>query len=293
MKIEVLVTQSCPSLCNCVDCSPPGFSFHGILQVRILEWIATSFSRGSSWPRDRTQISCITLRFFTIWAPWETLNFANLYVKIFTLCSVLYCIVGFRNILWNKTYANFLKGGSLIIIRTWKWKRKSFWPFSPDIGCPGLQPLPGARVPAPGWESGVPVPRGLQRRRLLFLLFPAERGLHCGEESWLPFCLCLGVLQQEVSVPLGYQRTEWLACSSTNILFSSNLRCGSVSSVTGAESLSLSSFKCEAIVISSICLPTLNPWLFVGCWLWVLVLMVESCSWLLVINRCFLPDSVL
>lgn len=151
-----------------------------------------------------------------------------------------------------------MKGGYLIKIRTPKWKRKSFWPFSPDIGCPGLQPLPGARVPAPGRESGVPVPCGLQGRRVLLLLFPAKRGLHCGEQSWLPFCLCLGVLGQEVSVPLQNQRTEWLACSSTNILFSSNLSCDSVSSVTAAESLSLSSFKCETVMINSVCLPTLN-----------------------------------
>lgn len=121
-------------------------------------------------------------------------------------------------------------------------KRKSFWRFPPDVGCPGLQPLPGARVPDPGRESGVPVPCGLQRRRLLLLLFPAERGLYCGEQSRLPFCLCLGVLRQEVSVPLGYQRTEWLACSCTNILFSSNLSCDSVPSVTAAESISLFSF---------------------------------------------------
>ena len=50
--------QSCPTLCNPMDCSPPGFSVHGILQVRILEWAGSSFSRGSSWSRDRTQVSC-------------------------------------------------------------------------------------------------------------------------------------------------------------------------------------------------------------------------------------------
>ena len=51
-----------------MDCSPPGFSVHGILQARILEWIAIPFSRGSSQPRDQTQVSHITGRFFTIWA---------------------------------------------------------------------------------------------------------------------------------------------------------------------------------------------------------------------------------
>ena len=53
------VVQSCPTLCDPVDCSPPGFSVHGIPQARILEWVATSFSRGSSPPRDRTCVSCI------------------------------------------------------------------------------------------------------------------------------------------------------------------------------------------------------------------------------------------
>ena len=48
MKVKVLVTQSCPTLCNPMDCSPPGFSVHGILQARILKWAAISFSRGSS-----------------------------------------------------------------------------------------------------------------------------------------------------------------------------------------------------------------------------------------------------
>ena len=62
-KMKVLV-----ALCNPVDYSPPGSSFHGILQARILEWVAMPFSRGSSWSRDRIWDSCIASRFFTIWA---------------------------------------------------------------------------------------------------------------------------------------------------------------------------------------------------------------------------------
>ena len=46
------VAQSCPTLCNPMDCCPPGSSVHGILQARILEWVAFPFSRGSSKPRD-------------------------------------------------------------------------------------------------------------------------------------------------------------------------------------------------------------------------------------------------
>ena len=57
-----------PTLCDPVDCSPPGSSIHGILQARILEWVAISFSRGSSHPRDRTQVSRIAGRRFNLWA---------------------------------------------------------------------------------------------------------------------------------------------------------------------------------------------------------------------------------
>ena len=54
----MLVTQSCLTVCSPMDCSSPGFSVHGILQVRILGWVAMPSSRGSSKPRGRTQVSC-------------------------------------------------------------------------------------------------------------------------------------------------------------------------------------------------------------------------------------------
>ena len=57
---KVLVAQSCPTLCDPMDCSPPGSSVHGILQARILEWITMPSSRGSSWPRDRPMFSYIS-----------------------------------------------------------------------------------------------------------------------------------------------------------------------------------------------------------------------------------------
>ena len=67
-KNVCLVAQSCLTLCNPTDCSPPGASVHGVLQARILERIAIAFSRVSSQPRDRTWVSCISSRFLTIWA---------------------------------------------------------------------------------------------------------------------------------------------------------------------------------------------------------------------------------
>ena len=60
--------QTCPTLCDPKDCSPPGSSIHGILQARILEWVPISFSRGSSRPRDWTRVSHTADRLFTIWA---------------------------------------------------------------------------------------------------------------------------------------------------------------------------------------------------------------------------------
>ena len=71
LKWKSEVTQSCPTLCNPMDHSPPG-SIHGIFQVRVLEWVAISFSRGSSQPRDQTQVSRIAGRCFTILATRES-----------------------------------------------------------------------------------------------------------------------------------------------------------------------------------------------------------------------------
>ena len=68
LKVKV---KSCPTLCDPVDCRPSGSSVHGISQARILEWVAISFSRGSSRPRDRTQVFCIASGCFNLWATRE------------------------------------------------------------------------------------------------------------------------------------------------------------------------------------------------------------------------------
>ena len=65
------VAQLCPTLCNPLDCSLPGTSVHGIFQARVLEWVPIFFSRGSSWLRDRTQVSHIAGRHFNLWATRE------------------------------------------------------------------------------------------------------------------------------------------------------------------------------------------------------------------------------
>ena len=71
-QVKVKVTQSCPTLCDSMD-----YRVHGILQARILEWVAFPFSRRSSQPRDRTEVSPIAGRFFTSWATREALPRPN------------------------------------------------------------------------------------------------------------------------------------------------------------------------------------------------------------------------
>ena len=74
MLFECSVAQPCLTLCDPLDCSPPGSSVHGILQARILEWVAMLSSRGSSRHKDQTRVfhvSWIAGRFFTHWATWQ------------------------------------------------------------------------------------------------------------------------------------------------------------------------------------------------------------------------------
>ena len=70
-SVKVLVAQSCLTLCDPTDLSPPGSPVHGILQARILLWVAIPFSRGSFQPRDQTQVFHIAGRFFTVWVTRE------------------------------------------------------------------------------------------------------------------------------------------------------------------------------------------------------------------------------
>ena len=71
---ESEVAQSCPTLCDPMNCSLPGSSVHGIFQARVLEWVAISFSRGSSQLRDWTLVSHIAGRRFNLWATREALQ---------------------------------------------------------------------------------------------------------------------------------------------------------------------------------------------------------------------------
>ena len=67
-SVKALIAQPYPAFCDPMDCRLPGFIVHGILLVRILEWVAIPFSRGSSQSRDRTWVSSTEGTFFTVWA---------------------------------------------------------------------------------------------------------------------------------------------------------------------------------------------------------------------------------
>ena len=73
-KKDSEATQSCPTLCNPMDCSLPAFSVHGIFQAKVLECVVISFSRGAFRPRDQTWVSHIAGKCFTIWATREDIS---------------------------------------------------------------------------------------------------------------------------------------------------------------------------------------------------------------------------
>ena len=81
------VVQECPPLCDPMDYSLPGSSVHGIFQARILEWVAISSFSGSSWPWDRTHVSCTGRWILYHWVIWETCK------KGITYAKSMYCFV--------------------------------------------------------------------------------------------------------------------------------------------------------------------------------------------------------
>ena len=77
--VVVVVVKSCLTFCNPMDYSLPGSSVYGVSQARLLEWVTISFSRGSSYPRDQTQVLWLAGRFFTTEPPGKPLSF-NVYL---------------------------------------------------------------------------------------------------------------------------------------------------------------------------------------------------------------------
>ena len=92
--VHSLVTQSCPTLWDSMNCRLPGSSVHGIYQARVLGWIAISFSRGSFHPRNRTRVSHIVGRRFTIWATREIITS----IIIISISICLWCSYSFTGL---------------------------------------------------------------------------------------------------------------------------------------------------------------------------------------------------
>ena len=96
------VAKLCLTLCDLMDCSLPGSSVHGIFQAIVLEWIAISFSRGSSQPRDRTRVSHIVDRRFTVWATREvSLTYINMYYQNLNNWNYIAYVVLYVNFILN------------------------------------------------------------------------------------------------------------------------------------------------------------------------------------------------
>ena len=99
--------QLCPTVCNLMDYSLLSSSVHGIPQARILKWILISFSRGSSWPRERTQgenpgilrLSALAVRFFTTDTTWEDF-YCQWYLSLYIMVFVYDVIIRVAEIPW-------------------------------------------------------------------------------------------------------------------------------------------------------------------------------------------------
>ena len=123
----VLVTQSNPTLSDPMDCSLPGSSVHGILQARILEWVAISF-RGSSWPRDWTWVSSIAGRFFYHLSHWvSSMYYAAAAAELLQLCPTLCDPIDGSppgSPIYGILQARILEWVAISFSNAWKWKVK-------------------------------------------------------------------------------------------------------------------------------------------------------------------------
>ena len=111
----MLVTQSCPTLYNPMDCSLTSSSVHGILQTGILEWLVIHFSRGSPRPSDKTVVSCIAGRFFTIWATGKSLclyksqqKFIDITADVYRMLEPTALLATLGHVLWADVPAGCL-----------------------------------------------------------------------------------------------------------------------------------------------------------------------------------------
>ena len=124
MPVKVKVAQSCLTLCNPMD-----YIVHGILQARIPEWVAFPFSRGSSQPKDRTQVSCIAGRFFTNWAIREALCASN-WGQISFSCVIVHLSVWLSENTMNCFYLSIYLHFHQLVVMNRKVEKYSTLPGS-------------------------------------------------------------------------------------------------------------------------------------------------------------------
>ena len=179
LSLWVMSDSCCP-----MGCSLPSSSVHGIFQARILEWVAISFSRGSSQPRDQTPVSCIAGGVFIIWATRET-PLSNQY----HWNSVLLEIPAFK--------------------KMWAWLQQSFWDYLPLVfsirGSSLLSSDPSLNSERPVWKSRSKLRAPLRAGRntdycALFTWRWAPHHDGCcellnrvcgGDQNWLAVAFCL------------------------------------------------------------------------------------------------------
>jgi len=132
-RVCAQLLQLCLTLCNPMDCS---LSVYGMLQARILEWVAISFSRGSSQPRDQTWVSLIAGRFFTVWATREAFKWENSR----TWLTILFFF--FKLLIYLAVRALVQQAGSPIFVMAWRISSRTMWDLVPCLGakprCPAL-----------------------------------------------------------------------------------------------------------------------------------------------------------
>ena len=124
------VAKSCPNILWPRDYNPPGSSIHGISQARVVEWVATSFSRGSPWPRNRTHIPCIGRRILYHWASCAMVSHSH--VRLFVIPWTVAC-------------------QAALSMRFSRQEYRSGLPCPP----PGNLPDPGIKSVFPAWAGGL------------------------------------------------------------------------------------------------------------------------------------------
>ena len=173
-KVQALVALSCLTLHDLMDYSPTGSSIHGILQARILEWVAIPFSRGSSQSRDRSQVSCIAGQIFTI-RPTRDLS------KIMYLHVILNLGGSFE--------LNFLFFSSMLSIHTLIGMISSVMCCAQSLSCVQLFVTPWTRA------HQVPLSMGIIQAKILeWVAIPSSRGSFQPRDQICVFCIAGGFL---------------------------------------------------------------------------------------------------